>query len=392
MRNDFYLTKRLPPYVFKEMNLLKEEAEKNNQEIIDLALGNPDTPPSQNIIDKLISSINSKSHGYSDYRGITELRKAISCYYKNRFSVDIDYKEEAIVTMGSKEGLTSLAMGIISPNDTVMIPNPSYPTHIYGFMIAGANIWHLPNFINEVGLINQIKRVVQHCSPKPIALVLNFPGNPTAETVTLDFYEEVVNYCIKEEIYIISDLAYSEIYFDESKPPPSILQVNGAKDICIEFTTLSKTYSMAGWRVGFAVGNRTLISALSTVKSYQNYGSFIPIQMAAVEALTGPQEHLKELRKMYKHRRDVLIKGLENAGWDNISKPMASMFLWTRIPEKYRHLGSFEFAKLLLEKASVFVSPGIGFGKYGEGYIRIGLVQNEEQLLKACENIKKFLE
>jgi alanine-synthesizing transaminase len=283
-----------------------------------------------------------------------------------------------------------LATAITKPGDVVMVPNPSYPMHTYGFIIAGASVWSLPNFVNEVGLIDQIKDAVQHCSPKPVALILNFPGNPTSEVVSLDFYKEVVEYCKEQGIYIISDLAYAEIYFDEDNPPPSILQVEGAMDVAIEFTSVSKTYSMAGWRVGFAVGNRKLINALTHIKSYVDYGSFTPIQVAAAAALNGPQDCVAEFRKIYKERRDVLVKGLKEAGWD-VPVPSASMFIWAPIPEKFKAMGSLEFSKQLLQYADVAVSPGVGFGKYGEGYVRIALVENKQRIRQACKNIGKFL-
>jgi len=305
--------------------------------------------------------------------------------------VKLSPETEVVVTLGSKEGLASLATAITKPGDVIMVPNPSYPIHTYGFIIAGASVWSLPNFVNEEGLIDQIKDAVQHCSPKPVALVLNFPGNPTSEVVSLDFYKEVVDYCKEQGIYIISDLAYAEIYFDEDNPPPSILQIEGAKDIAIEFTSVSKTYSMAGWRVGFAAGNKKLISALTHIKSYVDYGSFTPIQVAAAIALNGPQDCVAELRQLYKERRDELVKGLKAAGWE-VPVPTASMFIWAPIPEKFKEMGSLEFSKQLLQHADVAVAPGIGFGKYGEGHVRIALVENKQRIRQACKNIKKFLQ
>jgi len=392
MTEDFYRIQRLPPYVFAEVNKLKASERAKGNDIIDLGMGNPDSPTPKHITNKLIETIkNPKTHGYSTSRGIPGLRKAQANYYKNRFGVTLDPEKEIVVTLGSKEGLASLATAITKPGDIIMVPNPSYPIHTYGFIIAGASVWSLPNFINETGLIDQIKDAVQHCSPKPLALVLNFPGNPTSEVVSLDFYKEVVKFCKKQGIYIISDLAYSEIYFDEENPPPSILQVKGAKDIAIEFTSVSKTYSMAGWRIGFAVGNQHLVKALTHIKSYIDYGSFTPIQVAAAAALNGPQTCVAEARKLYKERRDVLVKGLKSAGWD-VPIPTASMFIWAPIPEKFQKMGSLEFAKQLLIKAGVAVSPGVGFGKYGEGYVRIALVENKQRIRQACRNIKKFLQ
>jgi len=391
MKEDFYRIKRLPPYVFAEVNKLKAAERAKGNDIIDLGMGNPDSPTPSHIVDKLIETIrNPKTHGYSMSRGIPGLRKALAAYYKKRFGVTLNPEKEVIVTLGSKEGLASLATAITKPGDIVMVPNPSYPIHTYGFIIAGASVWSLPNFVNEEGLIDQIKDAIQHCSPKPVALVLNFPGNPTSEVVSLDFYKEVVELCKQQEIYIISDLAYAEIYFDECNPPPSILQVKDAKDIAIEFTSVSKTYSMAGWRVGFAAGNPHLIQALTHIKSYIDYGSFTPIQVAATAALNGSQDCVDELRKMYKERRDVLVKGLKSAGWD-VPVPTASMFVWAPIPKPFKEMGSLEFSKQLLQKAGVAVAPGIGFGKYGEGHVRIAMVENKHRIRQACRNIKKFM-
>ncbi len=390
MTEEFYRIQRLPPYVFAEVNRIKAAARAKGQDIIDLGMGNPDNPPADHIIEKLMEAIkNPRSHGYSMSKGIPGLRKAQANYYQKRFNVTLDPEKEIVVTMGSKEGLASLATAMTKPGDIVMVPNPSYPIHTYGFIIAGASVWSLPNFVNETGLIDQLKDAIQHCSPKPIALVLNFPGNPTAEVVGLDFYREAVEICKHYGIYIISDLAYAEIFFDENNPPPSILEVPGAKDIAIEFTSLSKTYSMAGWRIGFAVGNQTLINALTRIKSYIDYGSFTPIQVAATAALNGPQDCVADLRAMYKERRDVLVKGLQTAGWD-VPVPSASMFVWAPIPEKFKHLKSLEFSKLLLQEAGVAVSPGVGFGKYGDDYVRIAMVENPHRIRQACKNIKQF--
>jgi alanine-synthesizing transaminase len=391
MRDDFYRIKRLPPYVFAEVNRMKASARARGEDIIDLGMGNPDAAPPPHVIEKLVETVkNPRTHGYSMSRGIPGLRKALSGYYEGRFGVSIDPEKEAIVTLGSKEGLTSLATAITGPGDVVMVPNPSYPIHTYGFIIAGASVWSLPNFVGQKGFVEKVKKAIDECSPKPLALILNFPGNPTAETVDLAFYEEIVDLCKYHGIYIISDIAYAEIYFDEANPPPSILQVKGAKDVAIEFSSVSKTYSMAGWRVGFAVGNQKLIGALSYIKSYMDYGSFTPIQVAAAAALNGPQDCVVEMRKRYKDRRDVLVSGLHNAGW-NVPVPDASMFIWTPIPDSFKELGSLEFSKLLLSEAGVAVSPGVGFGNNGEGYVRIAMVENRHRIRQACKNIKTFL-
>lgn len=389
--DEFYRIKRLPPYVFAEVNRMKAAARARGEDIIDFGMGNPDTPTPQHIIDKMIETVqNPRTHGYSTSRGIPGLRKALCHYYQKRFNVEINPETEAIVTLGSKEGLASLATAITKPGDVIMVPNPSYPIHTYGFIIAGASVWSIPNFVGQKGLIQKVKDAIEQCSPKPLALVLNFPGNPTAEVVDLEFYEQVVDLCKFHGIYIISDLAYAEIYFDESAPPPSILQVKGAKDICIEFTSVSKTYSMAGWRVGFAAGCPKLISALTHIKSYIDYGSFTPIQVAAAAALNGPQECVVELRKMYKERRDILVEGFHAAGWE-IPCPAASMFSWAPIPEQFKELGSLEFSKLLLREAEVAVAPGIGFGSHGEGHVRIAIVENAQRIRQASKNIKKFM-
>lgn len=389
MEKDFYRIKRLPPYVFAEVNAMKAKERAAGADIIDLGMGNPDLTPPQHVMDKLTETLqNPKVHRYSASKGIPGLRKALSGYYKRRFNVDIDPETESIVTLGSKEGLANLAQAITAPGDVILVPNPSYPIHHFGFLIAGATIRHIPvggghDFME--GLANAVK----HSIPKPLAIVINYPSNPTAEVVTLDFYEEIVAFARKHEIYILSDLAYAEIYFD-GNPPPSILQVPGAKDVAIEFTSLSKTYSMAGWRMGFAVGNKDLVAALTRMKSYVDYGAFTPIQVAATAALNGPQDYIDYARATYKSRRDVLIKGLADAGWD-VPSPAATMFAWTKIPEIWADLGSMEFTKQLLKHAHVAVSPGEGFGEYGEGYVRIALVENEQRIRQAIRNIKKFL-
>jgi len=386
---DFYRIKRLPPYVFAEVNGAKARLRAEGRDIIDLGMGNPDSPTPKHIVDKLREVVlDGTTHGYSQSKGIAGLRKAQAAYYQRRFGVEVDPNSEVVVSIGSKEGLANLAQAISSPGDVILVPNPSYPIHPFGFVIAGASIWNIPK-TPGVDFVAQLKRAIRHCTPKPIALVLNYPCNPTAETVDLSFYEPIVDLCRHHGIYILSDLAYCEIYFD-GKPPPSILQVKGAKDIAIEFTTMSKTYSMAGWRIGFAVGNKRLVNALTRIKSYLDYGAFTPIQVAAAYALNGPQDCVTDIRNLYKKRRDVLVKGLKDAKWD-VPVPNASMFIWAPIPEAFREMGSLAFSKLLMQHAEVAVAPGIGFGEYGDGHVRIGLVENDQRLRQAIRNIKQFL-
>ena len=389
MTEDFYRIKRLPPYVFAEVNALKAKARAAGRDVIDLGMGNPDgaTPP--HIVAKLVEAVqNQRAHGYSVSRGIAGLRRAQAGYYRRRFNVDLDPETEVIVTLGSKEGLANLAQAITAPGDVVLVPSPCYPIHAFGFIIAGATVRYVPAGPG-VDFLAGLKTAVAQSTPKPVAVVLNYPANPTAEVVGLDFYAEVVNFCREQGIYILSDVAYAEIYFND-EPPPSILEVPGARDIAVEFSSLSKTYNMAGWRIGFAVGNKRLIAALARVKSYLDYGAFTPIQVAATAALNGPQDCIKEIRERYKARRDVVVEGLHQAGWD-IPAPPATMFAWAPVPEAYRGLGSLAFSKLLLERANVAVSPGVGFGEYGEGFVRIALVENRQRLRQACRNIKAFL-
>jgi len=388
MEQEFHRIKRLPPYLFAEVNAMKERARRAGEDIIDFGMGNPDTPTPPHIVEKLVEAVrNPRTHRYSVSRGITGLRRAISAYYERRFGVSVDPEREAIVTLGSKEGLANLAQAITSPGDVVLVPNPSYPIHPYGFMIAGASSRHMP-----VGpgfdFMSELRRAVKHSVPSPVALLLSYPANPTAQIVDLDFYAEVVDFCRHHGIWIISDIAYAEIYFDID-PPPSILQVPGAKDIAVEFTSLSKTYSMPGWRVGFGVGNAKLIGALARVKSYLDYGAFTPIQVAATAALNGPQECVAEIRQLYKQRRDVLVESFRAAGWD-VPPPPATMFAWAPVPPQFAELGSLEFSKLLLQKANVAVSPGVGFGEYGEGYVRLALVENRHRIRQAARGIKSF--
>jgi alanine-synthesizing transaminase len=389
MTEDFYRIKRLPPYVFAEVNALKAKARAAGRDVIDLGMGNPDGPTPPHIVDKLVEAVqNPRAHGYSTSRGITGLRRAQAAYYFRRFGVELDPESEIIVTLGSKEGLANLAQAITAPGDCVLVPNPCYPIHSFGFIMAGAAVRHVPAGPG-VDFLTEIKSAVAHSVPKPIAVVLNYPANPTAQVVDLDFYGEVVDFCRHEGIFVLSDIAYAEIYFD-GNPPPSILQVPGAREIAVEFSSLSKTYNMAGWRIGFAAGNKRLIAALTRVKSYLDYGAFTPIQVAATAALNGPQECIAGIRERYRLRRDVLVDGLHQAGWD-IPAPPATMFAWAPIPERFRNLGSLEFSKILLEEANVAVSPGVGFGEFGENYVRIAMVENRHRLRQATRNIKLFM-
>ncbi|WP_339862155.1 LL-diaminopimelate aminotransferase [Thalassospira alkalitolerans] len=397
MSQEFHRIKRLPPYVFAEVNAMKAAARRAGEDIIDFGMGNPDPATPQHIVDKLVETVqNPRTHGYSMSRGIPGLRKALSAYYGRRFGVDIDPETETVVTLGSKEGLANLAAAITSPGDIILVPNPSYPIHAFGFIIAGAALRHIPMGYDEQGEFNaesfmeQLHRAVKHSVPKPSAVVLNFPSNPTSLVVDLDFYKEVVDFCRAQEIYILSDIAYSEIYFD-GNPPPSILQVEGAKDIAVEFYSLSKTYSMAGWRIGFATGNKKLINALTRIKSYLDYGAFTPVQVAATAALNGPQDCIEEFRNLYRDRRDIFIEGMQGAGWD-IPSPAATMFAWAPIPKAFEELGSLDFSKLLLQEAGVAVAPGLGFGEYGDRHVRIALVENKHRIRQANRNIKSFFQ
>jgi len=389
MQEEFYRIKRLPPYVFAEVNALKARARAAGRDVIDLGMGNPDGATPEHIVKKLVEAVqNPRSHGYSVSRGIAGLRRAYAGYYARRFGVELDPEREIITTLGSKEGLANLAQAITAPGDIVLAPNPCYPIHAFGFIMAGASVRHVP--INPgVDFMQELKKAVADSVPPPLAIVLNFPANPTAQVVSLDFYAEVVDFCRRHNIIVLSDVAYAEIYFD-GNPPPSVLQVPGARDISVEFSSLSKTYSMAGWRIGFAVGNQRLIAALARVKSYLDYGAFTPIQVAATAALNGPQDCIVEIRERYKARRDVLVEGLRQAGWE-IPSPPASMFAWAPLPPRFKDMGSLAFSKLLLEEANVAVSPGVGFGENGEGYVRIALVENRQRLRQATRNIKQFL-
>ncbi len=389
MSEDFYRIKRLPPYVFAEVNKMKANARANGHDIIDFGMGNPDSAPPNHVVDKMRETLKDpKVHRYSLSRGIQGLRRAQAGYYQRRFGVELDPESEVVVTIGSKEGLANMAEAISGPGDSFIVPDPSYPIHTWGFVIAGADVVSIPNTPNEEFFV-ALKKVLDTSSRKPVALVVNYPCNPTAMSVDIGFYEQVVDICRHYGIYVLSDLAYCELYYD-GKPPPSILQVKGAKDVAVEFTTMSKTYSMAGWRIGYAVGNQKLIAALTKIKSYLDYGTFLPIQVAATAALNGPQDYVENLRGMYKERRDILAEGLLDAGW-NVTVPEASMFLWAPLPEAYKRVGCLEFSKLMLKHADVAVAPGIGFGPGGEGFVRIALVENKHRIRQAVRNIKHFL-
>ena len=385
---DFHRIRQLPPYVFAEVNQLKALARAAGEDIIDFGMGNPDSGTPAHIVEKLIESAQDpRAHRYSTSRGIPGLRRAVAAYYDRRFGVEIDPESETIVTLGSKEGLANLASAITAPGDIILVPNPSYPIHPYGFIIAGAEIQHVPQGPGR-NFLADFKRAVETSDRPPVAVVLNYPSNPTAMVVDLDFYGEMVEFCRAKQVLILSDLAYSEIYFDS--PPPSILQIPGAREIAVEFTSLSKTYSMPGWRIGFATGNKELIYALARIKSYLDYGAFTPIQVAASAALNGPQQCVDEIRALYKQRRDVLVQSMASAGWE-IPSPPASMFAWAPIPEEFVQAGSMEFSKMLLTHAQVAVSPGIGFGEHGEGYVRIALVENEQRIRQAARSVRKFM-
>jgi alanine-synthesizing transaminase len=387
---EFHRIRRLPPYVFAEVNGAKAKARSAGDDIIDLGMGNPDSATPPHIVAKLIEAVQDpRTHRYSVSKGIPGLRRALATYYQRRFDVQLDPETEVIATLGSKEGLANLAAAITSPGDTILVPNPSYPIHQFGFIIAGASVRSLPA-TPDGDMLSALDRAVRHSVPKPTALIVNFPSNPTAYVADLAFYKELVAFCRKHEIWILSDLAYAEIYFGDT-PPPSVLQIPGAKDITVEFTSLSKTYSMPGWRMGFAAGNPRLINALTRMKSYLDYGAFTPIQVAAVAALTGPQECVQEVRDLYRERRDVVVKGLNAAGWE-MPTPDGSMFAWAPIPPKYAHLGSVEFSKLLLARAKVAVAPGIGFGEQGDGHVRIAFVENTHRLRQAVRSIRAFLQ
>lgn len=388
MNNDFPRIKRLPPYVFNITNELKMAARHRGEDIVDLSMGNPDGDTPKHIVDKMVEVAQRPgTHGYSASRGIPRLRKAISDWYKRRWDVDIDPDKEAIVTIGSKEGIAHLMLATCDRGDTVLVPNPSYPIHIYGSIIAGADVRSV-RMGPGIDFFSEFERAVTETTPKPKLMILGFPSNPTAQCVDLDFFEKLVALAKKHGVYIVHDLAYADIVYDGFKAP-SIMQVPGAKDVAVEFFTMSKSYNMAGWRIGFMVGNRELVGALTRIKSYHDYGTFTPIQVGAIEALNGPQECVEEVRKEYEHRRDVMVKGLHDLGW-MVEKPKASMYIWAELPEFYKSMGSVEFSKRLLEKAKVAVSPGIGFGEYGEGFVRIALIENADRIRQALRGIRQM--
>lgn len=386
MKDEFPRIKRLPPYVFNIVNELKAAARARGEDIIDFGMGNPDQPTPAHIVDKLVEAAQrNDTHRYSLSKGIPRLRRAICNWYKNKYDVYLDPDSEAIVTIGSKEGLAHLAMATVGPGDAVLVPNPAYPIHPYGFIIAGADIRHVP-LVPGVDFFEELEKAIKDSWPKPKMLVLNFPGNPTTQCVELDFFEKVVSIAREHEIWVIHDLAYADIVFDGYQAP-SIMQVPGAKEVAVEFYSLSKSYNMPGWRVGFMVGNPTLVAALTRMKSYLDYGMFTPIQVAAITALEGPQECVQEISDMYKIRRDVLCEGLNSIGWQ-VEKPRGTMFVWAPIPAAFKEMGSLEFSKLLLKEAKVAVSPGIGFGDYGDDHVRFGLIENEHRTRQAVRGIR----
>lgn len=388
-KTEFYRIQRLPPYVFAEVNKLKAQLRQEGQDIIDFGFGNPDQPTPKHVIDKLIETVQKpRTTGYSVSRGINGLRQACARYYDRRFGVSLDPETEIIATMGSKEGFANLAQAITEPGDVIYAPDPSYPLHAYGFVIAGAKIQPIPAITADEYLAG-VKDALAKATKPPMAIVVCFPSNPTGHTAEISFYEEIVRIAHEHNIIILSDLAYSEIYFGEK--PPSIFEVGGAKDVAVETTSLSKTYSMAGWRMGFAVGAPHLIAALARVKSYLDYGAFTPIQVAACAALDGPQDCVVAARETYKNRRDVMVESFGRAGWD-IPSPDASMFVWAPLPESKAHMSSLEFAKELMIHAGAAVSPGVGFGSNGEGYVRVALVENEQRIRQAARNIRAYLE
>jgi len=388
--SDFHRVKRLPPYVFEQVNRLKAQARANGADIIDLGMGNPDLPAPKHVIDKLVETAGKpRTDRYSASKGIAGLRRAQASYYERRFGVKLNPDTQVVATLGSKEGFANMAQAITAPGDVVVVPNPSYPIHAFGFLMAGGVIRSV-NADPTPDFFVQLERAVIHSIPKPIAVVTCYPSNPTACVAGLDFYKDLVAFAKKHEIFVLSDLAYAEVYFDDN-PPPSVLQVPGAMDVTVEFTSMSKTFSMAGWRMGFAVGNERLLAALARVKSYLDYGAYTPIQVAAAAALNGPDDCIKEMRAIYKKRRDALVESFAAAGWD-IPAPEATMFAWVPVPEKFRHLGSLEFSKLLIEKADVAVAPGIGFGEYGDDYVRLAIVENEQRIRQAARGIRKFFD
>ena len=387
---EFHRIRRLPPYVFEQVNRAKAAARNAGADIIDLGMGNPDLPAPAHVIEKLKDTLGKpRTDRYSASKGIAGLRRAQAAYYERRFGVKLNPETQVVATLGSKEGFANVAQAITAPGDVVLVPDPSYPIHAFGFLMAGGVIRSVPSEPTPE-FFSTLERAIVHSIPKPIAVVVCYPSNPTAYVADLDFYKELVPFAKKHGVFILSDLAYAEVYFDD-QPPPSVLQVPGAMDISVEFTSMSKTFSMPGWRMGFAVGNERIIAALGRVKSYLDYGAFTPIQVAATAALNGPEDCIREMRATYKRRRDVLVDSFGRAGWP-VPPPRASMFAWAPIPEPFGVLGSVEFSKLLVEKAEVAVSPGTGFGERGEGFVRIALVENEQRIRQAARNIRRFLE
>jgi alanine-synthesizing transaminase len=387
---EFYRIRRLPPYVFETVNRAKATARNAGADIIDLGMGNPDLPAPQHVLDKLKEIIGKpRTDRYSASKGIAGLRKAQAAYYARRFGVKLNPDNQIVATLGSKEGFANVAQAITAPGDVILVPNPSYPIHAFGFLMAGGVIRSVPSEPTPEFFVS-LERAVIHSIPKPLAVVVCYPANPTAYVADLDFYKDLVAFAKKHSLIVLSDLAYAEVYFDND-PPPSILQVPGAMDVAIEFTSMSKTYSMPGWRIGFAVGNERIIAALTRVKSYLDYGAFTPVQVAATAALNGPDDCIREMRETYRRRRDVLVESFGRAGWE-IPPPRASMFAWAKVPEPFNTIGSVEFATLLVEKAEVAVSPGIAFGEHGENYVRIALVENEHRIRQAARNVRRFLE
>ena len=388
--DDFPRIKRLPPYIFSITDALKKDARARGEDIIDFGMGTPDQPTPKHIVDKLIETVQrGDTHRYSQSKGIPRLRQAICNWYKDRFDVDLDAEKEAIVTLGSKEGIAHLAMAVLGPGDAVLVPNPSYPVHPYGFVIADADVRHVP-LAPGVDFFAELEKAIATSWPKPKVLVLNFPGNPTTQCVDLEFFEKVIAIAKENDIWVVQDLAYADIVFDGYKAP-SILQVEGAKDVAVEFFTLSKSYNMPGWRIGFCVGNPTLVGALARMKSYLDYGMFTPVQVAAIAALEGDQSGVAENREMYRKRRDVLCEGLNAIGWQ-VEKPKATMFVWAKIPPQFQSMGSLEFAKFVLKEAKVAVSPGIGFGQYGDDHVRFALIENEHRTRQALRGLKKMFQ
>jgi alanine-synthesizing transaminase len=387
---EFHRIRRLPPYVFEQVNRAKAVARNGGADIIDLGMGNPDLPTPAHVIEKLKETVGKpRTDRYSASKGIPGLRRAQAAYYARRFGVKLNPDTQVVTTLGSKEGFANVAQAITAPGDVVLVPNPSYPIHAFGFLMAGGVIRSVPSEPTP-SFFEALERACVHSIPKPLALVVCYPANPTAYVAELDFYRDVVAFAKKHSLIVLSDLAYAEVYFD-GNPPPSLLQVPGAMDVAVEFTSMSKTFSMPGWRIGFAVGNERIISALARVKSYLDYGAFTPIQVAATAALNGPDDCIVEMRETYKRRRDVLVESFGRAGWE-IPPPRASMFAWAPLPEPFRTLGSIDFSTLLVEKAEVAVSPGIGFGEHGEGFVRIALVENEQRIRQAARNLRRFLE